>query len=94
MIASSLRRKYCIPALLIAALLSACGGGGSDSGNTTLSTSTPAGQLTQEPGAPVLSNNIATDGFNWFNYRRGQTGLASLARNSLIDNAALAIPTI
>ena len=89
MIASSLRRKYCIPALLIAALLSACGGGGSDSGNTTLSTSTPAGQLTQEPGAPVLSNNIATDGFNWFNYRRSQLGLSQLARNGLIDNAAL-----
>ncbi|PHV15132.1 CAP domain-containing protein [Janthinobacterium sp. BJB1] len=45
--------------------------------------------MTQEPGAPVLSNNIATDGFNWFNYRRGQTGLAPLARNSLIDSAAL-----
>nr|WP_070292020.1 CAP domain-containing protein [Janthinobacterium sp. HH106] len=86
--ASSLRWKYWIPALLSAALLSACGGG-SDSGNTPLSNSTPAGQLTQEPGAPVLSNNIATDGFNWFNYRRSQIGLSPLVRNSLIDSAAL-----
>ena len=88
MIASLSRWKHSLPALLAVALLSACGGGSSGD-NSSLSTSTPAGQLTQEPGAPALSNNIATDGFNWFNYRRGQTGLASLARNSLIDNAAL-----
>ena len=89
MIASSLRWKYWIPTLLSAALLSACGGGGSDSSNAAPGTSTPAGQLTQEPGAPVLSNNIATDGFNWFNYRRSQIGLSPLVRNSLIDSAAL-----
>jgi len=88
LIASLSRWKHSLPALLAVALLSACGGG-SGGDNSSLSTSTPAGQLTQEPGAPALSNNIATDGFNWFNYRRGQTGLASLARNSLIDNAAL-----
>ena len=89
MIASSPRWKQCIPALLTAALLSACGGGGSDSGsNGAQNTSTPAGQLTQEPGAPVLSNNIATDGFNWINYRRSQVGLSPLARSSLIDSAA------
>lgn len=89
MIASSLRWKHTLPALLIAALLSACGGGGDNGSNTTLNTSTPAGQLTQEPGAPALSNDIATDGFNWFNYRRSQIGLAPLVRNGLIDNAAL-----
>lgn len=89
MIASSLRWKHCVPTLLIAALLSACGGGGSDSGsNAAQNTSTPAGQLPQEPGAPVLSNNIATDGFNWINYRRSQVGLAPLARNSQVDSAA------
>lgn len=88
MIVSSLRWKYWITALLSAALLSACGGG--DSGDkTSLNTSTQAGQLTQEPGAPVLSNNIATDGFNWINYRRSQVGLTPLVRNSLIDTAAL-----
>ncbi|MDO8069857.1 CAP domain-containing protein [Janthinobacterium sp. SUN206] len=85
---SSLRWKYWIPALLSAALLSACGGG-DNGGKTSLNTSPQAGQLTQEPGAPVLSNNIATDGFNWINYRRSQIGLAPLVRNSQIDNAAL-----
>lgn len=89
MIASLLRWKHTLPALLIAALLSACGGGGDNGSNTSLNTSTPAGQLTQEPGAPALSNDIATDGFNWFNYRRSQIGLAPLVRNGLIDNAAL-----
>ena len=89
MIVSSLRWKRWIPALLSAALLSACGGGSSDSSNAGQSTSTPAGQLVQEPGAPALSNNIATDGFNWFNYRRSQIGLSPLVRNGLIDSAAL-----
>ncbi|MGK5080274.1 CAP domain-containing protein [Janthinobacterium sp. HLX7-2] len=90
MIASSPRWKHCISAFLIAALLSACGGGSSNSSsNAAQTTATPAGQLSQEPGAPALSNNIATDGFNWFNYRRSQAGLAPLARNGLIDNAAL-----
>ena len=89
MIVSSLRWKRWIPALLSAALLSACGGGSSDSSNVAQNTSTPAGQLVQEPGAPALSNNIATDGFNWFNYRRSQIGLSPLARNGLIDSAAL-----
>ncbi|PLY40475.1 hypothetical protein CSZ94_20845 [Janthinobacterium sp. ROICE36] len=45
--------------------------------------------MAQEPGAPVLSNNIATDGFNWFNYRRSQIGLSPLVRNGQIDGAAL-----
>lgn len=94
MIVSSLRWKRWIPALLSAALLSACGGGSSDSSNAAQNTSTPAGQLVQEPGAPALSNNIATDGFNWFNYRRSQIGLSPLARNGLIDSAPWAIPAI
>lgn len=89
MIASLSRWTHSLPTLLIVALLSACGGGGDSGGNTSLSSSTSARQLTEEPGAPALSNNIATDGFNWINYRRGQIGLAPLVRNSLIDNAAL-----
>ncbi|MGK5020920.1 CAP domain-containing protein [Janthinobacterium lividum] len=88
MIVSSLPCKYWLTALLSAALLSACGGGDSG-GNTSPSTATPAGQLLQEPGAPVFSNNIATDGFNWFNFRRSQIGLSPLVRNGLIDSAAL-----
>ena len=89
MIASFQHSKSLIPALLIAALLSACGGGGSDSSSaTTASTATPGPQLVQEAGAPAMSGNIATDGYNWINYRRGQVGLASLGRNSQIDTAA------
>lgn len=93
------RHLSLIPALLAAALLGACGGGGSgasstDSGSSAGAVSggaavgTPAVVLPQEPGAPALSNNIATDGFNWINYRRSQIGVAALARNSLIDKAA------
>jgi len=75
--------------LTLAAALSACGGGGSSGEKTTLSTATPLPQLTQEPNSPALTGNIATDGFNWINYRRSQVGLSGLARSSLIDNAAL-----
>lgn len=81
--------KSTFSVVALAALLSACGGGGSSGEKTSLSTATPLPQLTQEPGSPSLSGNIATDGFNWINYRRNQVGLASLARNSLIDQAAL-----
>lgn len=93
------RHLSLIPALLAAALLGACGGGGggasgTDSGSGAGAVSggaivgTPAVVLTQEPGAPAMSNNIATDGFNWINYRRAQMGVATLARSSLIDKAA------
>ncbi|WP_319636965.1 CAP domain-containing protein [Janthinobacterium aquaticum] len=81
--------KSTFPVVALAALLSACGGGGGTGEKTSLSTATPLPQLTQEPGAPGLSGNIAADGFNWINYRRSQVGLASLARNSVIDQAAL-----
>ena len=40
------------------------------------------------PGAPVLTGNIALDGREWLNFRRGQIGMATLTRNALIDNAA------
>ncbi|OBV41354.1 CAP domain-containing protein [Janthinobacterium psychrotolerans] len=91
MIASFQHSKSLIPALLLAALLAACGGGGGGGGNgntTPASTATPEPQLVQEAGAPAMSGNIATDGYNWINYRRGQVGLAALGRNSLIDLAA------
>lgn len=74
-----------LAALLSAALLAACGGGG-NSPATGPATTTPP--ITQEPGAPVATGNTATDGYNWFNYRRAQVGLSTLARNSLLDAAA------
>ncbi len=63
-------------ALLVAGLLSACGGGGG------------GGTGTVTPTVPVvISGNTATEGFNWFNFRRGQLGLSTLTRNALIDKA-------
>lgn len=88
-----------LASLLAAALIAGCGGGGGgdDDGDTASSqsgigaggtTSTPASILA-EAGAPQPSGNMATDGFNWFNFRRQQMGLEPMARNSQIDSAAL-----
>ncbi|MBI3228800.1 MAG: CAP domain-containing protein [Burkholderiales bacterium] len=83
----SLPLRSVLSTLLLAAALSACGGGGGTSGN--LSSNVPTTPvLAQEPGAPALTNNTATDGFNWFNFRRQQAGLPQLLRNSTIDLAA------
>jgi len=80
------RRQPLLPAALLAAILTACGGGG---GGDSASTATPAIPLVpQQPGAPTQTGNAATDGFNWFNYRRQQAGLSVLARSALIDTAA------
>jgi uncharacterized protein YkwD len=78
-----------LAAWLSALLLAACGGGGSDNntGVTGPTTTTPPA-LTQEPGAPAMSGNTATDGFNWINYRRQQLGLSVLSSNNLINTAA------
>lgn len=70
--------------LLLAGLLSACGGGGDADDRPQPTPSTPV-----QPGAPTATGDTATDGFAWFNYRRAQTGLSVLARNSAIDQAAL-----
>lgn len=40
------------------------------------------------PGAPLATGNIATDGRDWLNFRRGQVGMATLARSTVIDIAA------
>lgn len=48
----------------------------------------PATPVPTDPGAPALTNNIATDGLNWLNYRRQQAGVSVLTRNSSIDAAA------
>lgn len=99
---SNMQRLRLVVAGCAASLvLAACGGGGSDS---TASSTTPAvandtgnaggsgGTSTTvpvDPSAPALTGNIATDGLNWINYRRGQAGVVQLTRNSLIDTAAL-----
>jgi len=93
-------RRWLHPRWLTAALLSAvlgaglggCGGGGGGDGSAPPSTSTTPpsnpGTLTQEPGAPVMTGDMATDGANWINYRRAQVGLAQLAHNTMLDTAA------
>ncbi|HEU4850600.1 MAG TPA: CAP domain-containing protein [Telluria sp.] len=72
-------------AMLASLLLSACGGGGSSS-----TTSQPVSEIPSGPGAPVATNNVATDGRNWINYRRSQAGLSVLVQNSIVDKAAQA----
>jgi uncharacterized protein YkwD len=75
----------------MAAALAACGGGGGSDGTSSsanVAQGTPA-TATAEPGAPAASGDTAADGFAWFNYRRTQIGLAPLARNGLIDAAAV-----
>lgn len=73
-------------AALLAAVLAACGGGGDGNPSPAAPASpvVPAGQ----PGAPVATGDTAADGIAWFNYRRSQVGLATLARNAAIDAAA------
>ncbi|MFC7515241.1 CAP domain-containing protein [Herbaspirillum sp. GCM10030257] len=75
------------PVLLASLILAACGGG-SDSGQSTTSSNAAATISAQEPNAPQATGNTATDGFNWFNFRRRQIGLEAVARNALIDVAA------
>lgn len=81
----SIGALYLVPALLTSLLLAACGGGssGSDYSSST-STIPPA----QEAGAPQATGNTATDGFNWFNFRRQQVGLPPLSRSTYVDVAA------
>lgn len=40
------------------------------------------------PGAPPVTGNIAADGREWLNFRRGQVGMSTLARSSIVDTAA------
>jgi uncharacterized protein YkwD len=68
--------------------LVACGGGGSDSKAGTSNGNQSTGFSGQDASAPAVTNNIATDGLNWINYRRSQIGMPPLTRNSIIDVAA------
>lgn len=81
--------------------LAACGGGSDNgsSGSATPTVSTDTGTPGNSPvitpaapvaaGAPALTGDIATDGLNWFNYRRSQIGISQLSRDSLIDKTGL-----
>ncbi|RJF97287.1 CAP domain-containing protein [Noviherbaspirillum saxi] len=73
------------PLLLASLMLTACGGS-SDQGSTSTNGATSI--AAQEPNAPQATGNTATDGFNWFNFRRRQIGLEAVARNGVIDVAA------
>lgn len=80
--AQSFRSASIISALLAALLLAACGGGGGGGGDGASSAAT------LEQNTPQATGNTATDGFNWFNFRRQQIGEQALARNNALDGAA------
>src|SRR6478736_4447737 len=80
-----LRRAVLPVSLSLAFLLAACGGGGDSSPSATPVVATFS---IQEPGAPGVTGDTAADGLNWFNFRRQQLGLSTLARNPFIDGAA------
>ncbi|MGB9109760.1 MAG: CAP domain-containing protein [Telluria sp.] len=81
--------KTIVAACMTALALAACGG--SDSGGTSGAASgASTGFSGQDASAPVLTNNVANDGFNWINYRRAQAGVGALARNNMLDRAAQA----
>jgi uncharacterized protein YkwD len=82
-----------IVAALIAALALAGCGVASDSDNNTGNASGSnggSGFSGQDASAPVLTNNVATDGFNWINYRRTQAGVGALTRNAQLDRSSQA----
>lgn len=89
--AQSCKSSALAAALLAALLLAGCGGGGNTPAttSTTATASTPAPVTVPDTAAPQLTNDIATDGLNWFNYRRQQMGETALTRNTQIDRAAL-----
>jgi uncharacterized protein YkwD len=72
---------------IAACVLAACGGGGGGN-NTSGGAGASTGFAGQDASAPALTNNVATDGRNWLNYRRSQVGLSTLTHNSVIDVAA------
>lgn len=76
---------------LLAWLLTACGGGSSGGMSGVADTApviAPVPVTTSEPNAPLVTNNTATDGFNWINFRRQGLGIQALARNAFVDTAA------
>jgi len=88
MMTNMLRVRQLALACTAAWALVACGGGGGGGGAGTPNVTPSTGFSGQDASAPTATNNIATDGLNWINYRRGQIGMPALARNSVIDAAA------
>jgi uncharacterized protein YkwD len=85
--------KNAIAACIAVLALAACGGSSdSDSANgAPVSTGgASTGFSGQDASAPIFTNNAATDGFNWINYRRTQAGVGALARNNLLDRSSQA----
>ncbi len=85
----------------LSVLLASCGGGGgsdapASAASPTAVAVTPAAVTTSTatasaiggPGAPQATGDTATDGLNWFNYRRQMLGEPLLARTVSIDTAA------
>jgi uncharacterized protein YkwD len=90
------RARQIALAITAAWALVACGGGGSgggtagvgtNTGNGTSGGSPSTGFSGQDASAPVATNNIATDGLNWINYRRSQVGMSALTHSGVIDIA-------
>jgi uncharacterized protein YkwD len=81
--------RLILSGLLAASLLAGCGIGGTDEEAVRRKNAATSPPVTQEPGAPALSGDNATDGVNWLNYRRKQVGIAELARSAVLDAAAL-----
>ena len=67
--------------------LAGCGGdANNDSASPPDSQPTPAPPV--EAGQPAITNNVAVDGRNWINYRRGQAGVPTVTQNGQLDTAA------
>jgi uncharacterized protein YkwD len=81
-----LRLRSIMTACLACTALVACGGGGGSGDNAPVAS---ASILPVYQDAPALTNDIATDGRNWINFRRGQIGMPTLAHNAVIDIASL-----
>jgi uncharacterized protein YkwD len=92
------RWRTTLAGLAIAWSLGACGGGGGGN-SATVEPATPAPVViapgptptpTPDAGAPASVGNVAIDGRNWINYRRGQIGIPLMRQNPLVDRAAQA----
>lgn len=88
----SLKRSVALLALL---MLNACGGGGSTNSTNGQAADAPAVATVGATSATAAdlqavqpTGNTATDGLNWFNYRRRLLGLPALTRTATIDTAA------